>query len=51
MLPDLKVLLKVTTNRNGSRICSVPMKKLKQVSSGRKLAWSLDGEWLVLESI
>ena len=41
------VRLKLTT-RKGTRIESVPLKKLKKLASSKKLFWKLEDGWLVL---
>jgi len=43
------VLLKIST-RKGSRIESVPLKKLKGLALDKHRRWYLDGDFLVLRS-
>jgi hypothetical protein len=44
-----KVILKITT-RKGSRIESIPLKKIKRMASGRQRFWSVEGDFLVLQA-
>ena len=43
------VLLKIST-RKGSRIESVPLKKLKLLAADKHKFWSLEGDFLILKS-
>jgi hypothetical protein len=43
------VLLKIST-RKGSRIESVPLKKLQLLAADKHRFWSLEGDFLVLHS-
>ena len=45
-----KVVLLVKVREQGSRIESVPLKRLLELSAYRKKRWSFDGNWLVLEA-
>lgn len=44
------IRLKLST-RKGTRIESVPAKKLEKVSKNEKLYWKLEGDWLILVGI
>jgi len=44
---DNVVRLKLTT-RKGTRIESVPLKKLEKLATNTRLYWNLDNEWLTL---
>jgi len=44
---DSIVRLKLTT-RKGTRIESVPLKKLEKVANKTKLHWKLEDDWLIL---
>ena len=46
----MKVRLKITTLKTGSRIRSVPKKKLTEMVAMKRRSWQLRGEWLVLEA-
>jgi hypothetical protein len=43
------VILKIST-RKGSRIESVPLKKLQKIAQEKHRYWSLEGEFLILRS-
>jgi hypothetical protein len=47
-----KLLLRVQLRKSngGYFIASVPRKRLLELSGCRKLRWSFDGDWLVLEA-
>jgi len=42
--------LRISTRRQGSRIESVPFKKLKRMAELRDRRWSLKNGWLILEA-
>ncbi len=45
------VILKISKKGDkGFQVCSVPVRKLKQLSSNKKRFWSLEGDFLVLQS-
>ncbi len=44
------IRLKLTT-RKGTRIESVPLKKLEKLSQNNRLCWELNKEWLILYGI
>ena len=44
---DNVIRLKLTT-RKGSRVESVPLKKLEKLANNTKLYWKLDENWLIL---
>jgi len=44
------IRLKLTT-RKGTRIESVPSKKLEKLSKNKKLYWKLEGDWLILNGL
>ena len=41
------IRLKLTT-RKGTRIESVPLKKLEKLAGNKRLHWKLEDEWLIL---
>ena len=46
----MKVRLKITTLKTGSRIRSVPKKKLTEMAAMKRRFRQLKGEWLILEA-
>ena len=45
------VLLKISKKGDkGFQVCSVPVKKLKELASEKHRSWSLEGNFLVLRS-
>jgi hypothetical protein len=45
-----KIRLFVRVRKQGSRIESVPLKRLSKLAAYDKRRWSLEGEWLILEA-
>ncbi len=47
---EMIIRLKLTT-RKGTRIESVPSRKLEKISKKHKLYWKLENDWLILYGI
>ena len=45
-----KISLYIRTRKQGSRIDSIPLKKLVKMSESRKKRWSFKDGWLILEA-
>ena len=45
-----KIRLFVRSRKQGSRIESVPLKRLVELSGRRKRRWSFEDGWLILEA-
>lgn len=45
-----KISLRIHTRKQGSRIDSIPLKKLVKMSEFRKKRWTFKDGWLILEA-
>ena len=45
-----KISLHISTRKQGSRIDSIPLKKLVKLSKFRKKRWTFKDGWLILEA-